>query len=176
MTHSHDRWSAALFIRNIEHEHSCTSDRRKKCTMTHRYDSSCEHLRGTECARKMHDKEWLLFDQGWNEERVLASRIYSSGLPGQWPSMKIYPDHPSRILEIVAKNCCKPPNQVATRFSSKLNKICYFMWSDWSTNESHHQNILRCAFDGRLSDRNFPLSDWTRPRTNQNQSENSLQW
>ena len=150
MTHSHDRWSAALFIRNIEHEHSCTSDRREKCTMTHRYDSSCEHLRGTECARKMHDKEWLLFDQGWNEERVLASRIYSSGLPGQWPSMKVYPDHPSRILEIVAKNCCKPPNQVATRFSSKLNKICYFEWSDWSTNESHHQNILRCAFDGQI--------------------------
>ena len=156
MTHSHDRWSAALFIRNIEHEHSCTSDRRKSALwligMTHRKRASKS---GTECARKMHDKEWLLFDQGWNEERVWRVVFTVRDYPDR--SNRAQPDlsGPSELV-IVAKNCCIPPNQVATRFSSKLNKEILFweIWlvNQWELSSEHSQMYFRWS-DFQLNSR-----------------------
>ena len=156
MTHSHDRWSAALFIRNIEHEHSCTSDRRKSALwligMTHRKRASKS---GTECARKMHDKEWLLFDQGWNEERVWRVVFTVRDYPDRFDRAQPDLSGPSELV-IVAKNCCIPPNQVATRFSSKLNKEILFweIWlvNQWELSSEHSQMYFRWS-DFQLNSR-----------------------
>ena len=156
MTHSHDRWSAALFIRNIEHEHSCTSDRRKSALwligMTHRKRASKS---GTECARKMHDKEWLLFDQGWNEERVWRVVFTVRDYPDRFDRAQPDLSGPSELV-IVAKNCCIPPSQVATRFSSKLNKEILFweIWlvNQWELSSEHSQMYFRWS-DFQLNSR-----------------------
>ena len=111
--------------------------------MTHRKRASKS---GTECARKMHDKEWLLFDQGWNEERVWRVVFTVRDYPDR--SNRAQPDlsGPSELV-IVAKNCCIPPNQVATRFSSKLNKEILFweIWlvNQWELSSEHSQMYFR---------------------------------
>ena len=131
--------------------------------MTHRKRASKS---GTECARKMHDKEWLLFDQGWNEERVWRVVFTVRDYPDRFDRAQPDLSGPSELV-IVAKNCCIPPNQVATRFSSKLNKEILF-WEIWLVNQwessSEHSRMWMVGF---LIE--FSITDWLKPRTNQNQ-------